>query len=102
MCLTCDSKTTAIEPRGHRRVRRDWWRWFSPLNWPALLLIALIQFHRRFVSPLTPPTCRFTPSCSRYGLDAVMRYGAIRGGWLAAWRVLRCNPFHSGGYDPLV
>ncbi len=77
-------------------------RWLSPLRWPALLLVALIQFHRYVISPLTPPTCRFTPSCSRYGLDAVKRYGALRGGWLAIWRILRCNPFHRGGYDPLV
>jgi putative membrane protein insertion efficiency factor len=102
MCLTCVIETTSVRPAGGPHRRRAWWRWLNPLSWPALLLIALIQFHRRVVSPLTPPTCRFTPSCSRYSLDAVRRYGAIRGGWLAAWRVLRCNPFHPGGYDPLV
>ena len=77
-------------------------RWLNPLRWPSLLLVGLIQFHRHVISPLTPPTCRFTPSCSRYGLDAIRRYGALRGGWLAFWRILRCNPFHPGGYDPLV
>ena len=68
---------------------------------PSLLLVALIQFYRRFVSPFTPPSCRFTPTCSRYAVDALRRYGVLRGGWLATWRVLRCNPFHPGGYDPL-
>ncbi len=70
----------------------------SPAAWPLMLIVL---FHRRVISKITPPTCRFTPSCSRYGLDALRRYGAIRGGWLAVWRVLRCNPFHPGGYDPL-
>jgi putative membrane protein insertion efficiency factor len=65
-------------------------------------LIWLIQLYRRYVSPLTPPACRFTPTCSRYAIDALRRYGALRGGWLAAWRILRCNPFTRGGYDPLL
>jgi putative membrane protein insertion efficiency factor len=86
-------------PAGHRHRPRGWLEW--PLKLPALALLALIQFHRHVLSRLTPPTCRFTPSCSRYALDAVKRYGAIRGGWLALWRVLRCNPFNRGGYDPL-
>jgi putative membrane protein insertion efficiency factor len=68
---------------------------------PSLALIGVIMFHRRFLSRFTPPTCRFTPTCSRYALDAVRRYGVIRGGWLGIWRVMRCNPFHPGGYDPL-
>lgn len=94
----------SISSGTHQRAIRlgAFTRWLNPLRWPALLLVALIQFHRCVISPLTPPTCRFTPSCSRYGLDAVKRYGALRGGWLAIWRILRCNPFHRGGYDPLV
>jgi uncharacterized protein len=68
---------------------------------PSLALAGLVQFYRRFVSPFTPPSCRFTPTCSRYAVDALRRYGVLRGGWLATWRVLRCNPFHPGGYDPL-
>lgn len=68
---------------------------------PSLALTGLIMLHRRFLSQLMPPSCRFTPTCSRYALDAVRRYGALRGGWLAFWRVLRCNPFNRGGYDPL-
>ncbi|MBN2082162.1 membrane protein insertion efficiency factor YidD [bacterium] len=76
--------------------------WLNPLRLPTLLLLAIIMFHRKVLSRLTPPTCRFTPSCSRYALDAVTRYGAVRGGWLAVWRVLRCNPINPGGYDPLI
>jgi putative membrane protein insertion efficiency factor len=69
---------------------------------PGLALIGLILLYRRFVSPFTPPSCRFTPTCSRYGIDALHRYGFFKGSWLAFWRVLRCNPFHPGGYDPLT
>ena len=66
------------------------------------MLAGAIEFYRRFISPYTIPSCRFTPTCSRYALDAVRRYGALKGGWLACWRVLRCNPFNKGGYDPLL
>ncbi len=69
---------------------------------PGSALCWLIEIYRRFVSPFTLPSCRFTPTCSRYALDAVRRYGALKGGWLAFWRVLRCNPFCHGGYDPLL
>jgi putative membrane protein insertion efficiency factor len=68
---------------------------------PRNLIVALIRLYRRYVSPYSPPSCRFTPTCSRYAIDAVGRYGVLRGGWLAVWRILRCNPFHRGGYDPL-
>ena len=65
------------------------------------LLTRLIQGYRMFLSPLLPPTCRFTPTCSQYALDAIRRYGAWKGGWLAIRRILRCHPFHAGGYDPV-
>jgi len=65
------------------------------------LLLGLIRVYRKFVSPATPPSCRFYPSCSSYALEAVERYGAWRGGWLALKRVLRCHPFSAGGYDPV-
>jgi putative membrane protein insertion efficiency factor len=68
---------------------------------PRLVVVFLIGLYRRYVSPYSPPSCRFTPTCSRYALDAVQRYGVLHGGWLAIWRILRCNPFHRGGYDPL-
>jgi putative membrane protein insertion efficiency factor len=65
------------------------------------LLMAAIRFYRRYISPLTPPACRFEPSCSRYTLDAIDLHGAWRGSWLGAWRLLRCHPFHPGGFDPV-
>ena len=61
----------------------------------------LIRGYQILVSPLLPPSCRFTPSCSQYALEAVTRHGAIRGSWLAARRLARCHPFHPGGFDPV-
>jgi hypothetical protein len=63
--------------------------------------ITLIKAYRRFVSPMLPPSCRFTPSCSLYTLQAVERYGLIRGSLMGARRVLRCHPFSKGGFDPV-
>ena len=65
------------------------------------LLLYLIRFYQRNISPLRPPCCRFIPTCSQYALEAIEKYGAIKGGWLAFKRILRCNPFHKGGYDPV-
>ena len=64
-------------------------------------LAALVRLYRRWVSPLTPPVCRFYPSCSAYAEEAFMRHGALKGAWLAIRRVLRCHPWHPGGYDPV-
>ena len=66
-----------------------------------ILLVGLIRGYRVLISPLIPPTCRFYPTCSQYALQAVERFGALLGGWLAIRRVLRCHPFHPGGYDPV-
>ena len=66
---------------------------------PARLLLLLLKGYQRFISPMTPPTCKFYPSCSQYAVIAVQRHGAIRGTGLAAWRVLRCNPWNLGGVD---
>jgi putative membrane protein insertion efficiency factor len=63
--------------------------------------VALIKGYRRYVSPMLPPSCRFTPSCSLYTLQAVERYGLVRGGFMGARRVLRCHPFSEGGFDPV-
>ena len=68
---------------------------------PRNVVALLIRGYQRFISPVLPPSCRFAPSCSQYGLEAVQRYGAIRGGWLAIRRVARCHPWNPGGYDPV-
>jgi putative membrane protein insertion efficiency factor len=68
---------------------------------PRWLVVQLLRGYRAVVSPLYGPTCRFYPSCSAYALTAVERYGVIRGGRLAVWRVLRCNPWNPGGVDPV-
>ncbi len=66
------------------------------------LLLKLIRFYRRSVSPYTPPRCRFTPTCSAYAYEAINKYGTLKGGWLALKRLLRCNPFYKGDpYDPV-
>lgn len=65
------------------------------------LLLWLIRFYRTKISPNTPPSCRFTPTCSQYALTAIERFGALKGGGLALWRILRCNPLCKGGYDPV-
>ena len=62
-------------------------------------LLALIRFYRKHVSPYTPPSCRFVPTCSEYAMTAIERYGAVRGGWLAIRRIARCHPFHRGEHD---
>ena len=65
------------------------------------VLIALIRGYQLIISPMLPPACRFTPTCSAYTLEAVRRYGALRGAYMGARRLLRCHPFHPGGYDPV-
>lgn len=65
------------------------------------ILIIIIGFYRTFISPLKQPTCRFYPSCSQYAIDAISKYGAFKGIGMAVWRILRCNPFNKGGYDPV-
>ncbi|RLE16879.1 MAG: membrane protein insertion efficiency factor YidD [Acidobacteria bacterium] len=65
------------------------------------LLLILIKGYRRFISPVLPSSCRFTPTCSQYGYEAIEKYGIWKGGWLAMKRILRCNPFHRGGHDPV-
>jgi putative membrane protein insertion efficiency factor len=67
----------------------------------ARVMLALIGFYRRGISPLLPPACRYTPTCSAYAEEAVRRYGAVRGGWLATRRLLRCHPWGGSGYDPV-
>lgn len=66
------------------------------------ILIYCIKVYRKYISPLKQPCCRFYPTCSQYAIEALEKYGVIKGGYLAVRRVLRCNPFHPGGYDPLL
>lgn len=65
------------------------------------VVLAVFRAYQRFISPMKPPSCRFHPTCSSYGLQAVMRYGWKRGLWLTTLRLLRCHPLHPGGDDPL-
>ena len=65
------------------------------------IAIALIRFYQRNIPPLRPPCCRFIPTCSQYALEAVQKYGFWKGSYLAVKRILKCHPFHKGGYDPV-
>lgn len=65
------------------------------------IFIYIIKFYQRFISPMFPPSCRFYPTCSQYSLEAFEKYGVIKGGIKSIWRILRCNPFNKGGFDPL-
>lgn len=67
----------------------------------ARAVIATIQLYRHTISPLRLPTCRFTPTCSQYAVDALTEYGLLRGGWLAVIRLGKCGPWHGGGWDPI-
>lgn len=74
----------------------------SPFYWPRLALLALVRLYQMTFSKMMPPdTCRFYPSCSHYGYQAIYKYGVLKGSLMAGWRVLRCNPFNPGGYDPV-
>ena len=66
-----------------------------------ILLLALVKGYRLFISPLTPPSCRFIPTCSQYALDAIDIHGPLKGTWLSTKRICRCHPFCEGGYDPV-
>ena len=92
-CLAAAARGGAIHPNTRR-----------PLYYErviAQLLIALLRFYKRFISPLLGPRCRFVPSCSEYAMQAIAGHGPLRGSWLAARRLGRCHPFHPGGFDPV-
>ena len=74
-------------------------RWIKSL--PKRFLLWMVRFYRRNISPMHQPCCRFIPTCSQYALEAITKYGAIKGGFLALRRILRCNPLCKGGYDPV-
>ncbi|WP_411844434.1 membrane protein insertion efficiency factor YidD [Salinicoccus sp. HZC-1] len=64
-------------------------------------LVSLFRFYQKFISPMFPPSCRFNPTCSNYGIEALQEHGAIKGTYLTVKRILKCHPFHPGGYDPV-
>ncbi len=64
-------------------------------------MLFMIEFYRSYISPLKPPSCRYVPTCSEYAMIAIEKYGPVKGGYLAIKRILRCHPFHKGGYDPV-
>jgi putative membrane protein insertion efficiency factor len=73
----------------------------QPASWVAQAALFAIRFYQRCVSPFTPPSCRFYPSCSHYTYGSIQRFGLWRGGWLGLKRICKCHPFHPGGYDPV-
>lgn len=86
-------------------ISRAWHPFSRLLNPFSRLLVAIlvvpIRFYQRFISPLTPPSCRFTPTCSQYALEALRKHGPLRGLYLAVRRILRCHPWGGSGYDPV-
>lgn len=74
---------------------------FTLIDTMKKCLIAGIRFYQKYISPLKRTKCPYIPTCSQYGLEAVEKYGAFKGGLFAVWRILRCNPFSKGGYDPV-
>ena len=71
-------------------------------QFPKFAVLQMLRAYKWAISPLFPPACRYVPTCSEYAAEAVERYGALRGGVMAAWRLLRCHPLAHGGYDPVV
>ena len=65
------------------------------------VFLIMIKFYRKYISPLKRPCCIYYPTCSQYAIDAIQKYGALKGGFMSIKRILRCHPFHEGGYDPV-
>ncbi len=68
---------------------------------PARAAVTVLAGYKRWISPLLPPACRYEPTCSVYAAQAIAKYGLLKGGWMGLRRILRCHPFHPGGYDPV-
>ena len=75
--------------------------WRAAMRVLGQVLILPIRFYQKYISPLKPPTCRFTPTCSQYAIQAIRKHGPFKGLALAVWRILRCNPWGGSGYDPV-
>ena len=73
----------------------------KPMDLLTWLLVMLVRLYQRFISPLTPPSCRYPPTCSQYAIEALRKYGPFKGLWLAVKRLLRCHPWGGSGYDPV-
>lgn len=71
------------------------------IDFPKKVMMGLIGFYKKYISPLFPPSCRYVPTCSEYAMIALQRYGFLKGSWLATKRICRCHPWHEGGYDPV-
>lgn len=94
-----ETETVRSEYASEPRLRDLPFTWKTALRWPFLLLI---RGYQKFLSPaIAANTCRFYPSCSHYGYQVIYKHGLLKGGVLAIWRILRCNPFNPGGYDPI-
>lgn len=65
------------------------------------LLLIIIKFYKKFISPLSPPSCRFYPTCSEYAYESIKKHGALKGSWYSVTRISKCHPFHPGGFDPV-
>ena len=99
-----DTSTTAPAPapREHAHTDSVWQLDLRPTHIPQTILLGLIRLYQLTLSRFLPAdTCRFYPTCSRYGYEAIRKYGVLKGSAMAIWRVLRCNPFNPGGYDPV-
>ena len=85
------------------QFRRFWQKFLAGCKWVlSAPFVALIRFYQICISPLKPtPSCRFTPTCSQYALEAVRKYGPLKGGWMAIKRIARCHPWGGSGYDPV-
>ena len=70
--------------------------------WAQSVVLGLLRVYKWAISPMFPPACRYTPTCSEYAMEAIERFGVVRGGWMAVLRLLRCHPFVKGGYDPVI
>nr|HID59078.1 membrane protein insertion efficiency factor YidD [Desulfobacterales bacterium] len=75
-------------------------QWIAKI--PEQSLVAIIRAYQYILSPLFPPACRFYPTCSEYSCQAIKRYGVLKGSWISIRRIMRCHPFHPGGYDPVI
>ena len=84
-----------VAGKHHYKGRAEMKRFF------ANILILPIRFYQKVISPMTPPSCRFTPTCSQYAIEAIRKHGIFKGGWLAAKRIARCHPWGGSGYDPV-